>query len=157
MTYLASTIATTASADQAGIAGSTAAARDRAAHIDVTARVADDPGTAVTVADIERYELVRACRRRPFPPRCRRHGVRRSPGVTAEVAGRLIDHSDVRCLGAGSLSIDTGSGFPVHHRWLEPGRCAVEGLAVLSSLPAAGAVAVIGVVPRENGTGDPCR
>jgi kynurenine formamidase len=148
------------------------------AVIDVTARVADDPDTAaVTVADIERYERaaygrlphgagvflwsgwdVRAGDARSYHE-LGDDGLRRSPGFTAEVAGRLIDHRDVRCLGVDSAGIDTGSstGFPVHHRWLESGRYAVGGLAGLSSLPAAGAVAVIGVVPSENGTGGPCR
>ncbi|MGY4919937.1 cyclase family protein [Streptomyces sp. 900116325] len=146
------------------------------AVIDIAARVADDPDTAVTVADIERYERTygrlpdgagvfmrsgwdaRADDSRSY------NGVgdddlRRSPGFGADAAGWLIDNRDVTCLGVDSPSIDTGSstGFPVHHRWLGAGRYAVEGLAGLSAIPAAGAVAFIGVVPWENGTGGPCR
>lgn len=159
MTYLAPMTAATASAGH------------------VTARVADDPdAAAVTVAGIERYERssgrlphgagmllwsgwdVRACDARSY------HGVgddglHRSPGSTAEVAGWLIDHRDVLCLGVDPPGFGAGSsnGFPVHHRRLGSGRYAVEGLAGLSSLPTAGAVAAIGVIPWENGTGGPCR
>lgn len=146
------------------------------AVIDISARVADDPNTAVTVADLQRYERVHGrlpdgagvFMRSGWDARAddsRAYngdgddGHRRSPGFDAAAADWLIDNRDVKCLGVDSPSIDTGSsiGFPVHRRWLGAGGYAVEGLAGLSAIPAAGAVAFIGVVPWENGTGGPCR
>jgi kynurenine formamidase len=146
------------------------------AVIDVSARVADKPDTAVTVADIERYERAhgrlsdgagvfmhsgwdaRAGDARAFSG-IGDDGLRRWPGFDAEAADWLIDNRDVTCLGVDSPSIDTGSvtGFPVHHRWLGAGKYAVEALTGLAAVPPAGAVAIIGVVPWENGTGGPCR
>lgn len=146
------------------------------AVIDVSARVANDPDTAVTVADIERYE--EACGRLPdgagvfmasgWDARAGdphayngidEDGRRRSPGFEGRTVDWLLDHRDVTCLGVDSPSIDVGSStaFPVHQRWLRAGKYAVEGLANLTALPAAGAVAIIGVVPWESGTGGPCR
>lgn len=144
--------------------------------IDLTARVAEDRGATVAPADIERYEATHG----PLPERAgvfmysgwdarvgdaRSYfglgddGVRRWPGFSAEAADWLLRNRNVTCLGVDSLSIDSGAatGFPVHQKWLGAGKYAVEGLAGLAALPPAGAVAVIGVVLWENGTGGPCR
>jgi kynurenine formamidase len=146
------------------------------AVIDVSAQIADKPDTAVTVSDIERYERVHG--RLPDGAGVFMHsgwdaraddaraysgigddGVRRWPGFDADAAGWLIDNRNVTCLGVDSPSIDVGSatGFPVHRRWLGAGKYAVEALTGLAAVPPAGAVAIIGVVPWENGTGGPCR
>jgi kynurenine formamidase len=146
------------------------------AVIDISGRVAADPDAAVTVADIARYESEHG--RLPDGAAVFMHsgwdtrvsdahsyngfgadGVRRFPGFAVETATWLIENREITCIGVDSPSIDIGSatGFPVHRRWLGAGRYAVEGLARLSAVPAAGAVAVIGVIPWEDGTGGPCR
>ncbi len=146
------------------------------AVIDVTARTAADADTAVTVADIELYEErygrlpdgagvfmrsgwdVRAGDARSYNG-VGADGLRRSPGFTVDAVSWLLERRSVTCVGVDSPSIDVGSatGFPVHRSWLGAGRYAVEGLAGLAALPAAGATAVIGVIPFEDGSGGPCR
>jgi kynurenine formamidase len=144
------------------------------AVIDVSSRVVADPDTAVTVADLERYENAFG----PLPGRAgvfmhsgwdRRasnatsylgdDGRHQSPGFSVEAANWLLENRQVTCIGVDSPSIDVGSSttLPVHHRWLGSGKYAVEGLAHLSAVPPAGATAFIGVVPLEGGTGGPCR
>jgi kynurenine formamidase len=146
------------------------------AVIDISRRTAADPDSAVWVADIARHESehgrlpdgAAVFMRSGWDTRVGDahsyhgigiDGVRRSPGFAVETATWLIENREIVCIGVDSPSIDIGSatGFPVHRRWLSAGRYAVEGLARLSAVPATGAVAFIGVVPWEDGTGGPCR
>ncbi|WP_165974971.1 cyclase family protein [Nonomuraea deserti] len=146
------------------------------AVIDIADRVAADPDSAVIVADLLRHEREHG----PLPDGAAVfmhsswdaragdaeafHGIvpgggRRSPGFAPETVDWLIEHRNIACIGVDSPSIDVGSAtdFPVHRRWLGAARYAVEGLARLSSIPPAGAVGFVGVVPFEAGTGGPCR
>lgn len=146
------------------------------AVIDISHRVAADPDAALTVADLERYESEHGrlpdgggvFMRSGWDARARdahsyngigADGVRRSPGFAVEAVSWLIENRRIVCIGVDSPSIDVGTAtdFPVHRRWLGAGGYGIEGLARLSAVPAAGAVAFIGVVPWEDGTGGPCR
>jgi kynurenine formamidase len=82
-----------------------------------------------------------------------------SPGFSPDAVDWLISERDIACIGVDTPSIDPGLSldYPVHRRLLGSGRYAVECLARLTSLPPSGAVAVVGVIPWENGSGGPCR
>jgi kynurenine formamidase len=146
------------------------------ARIDVSARAASNSDTAVTLADIADYEG----RHGQLPDRAAvfmysgwnartgapegpdtpsAGGIPPSPGFAVETALWLLEHRNVVCIGVDSPSIDLDSvpGFPVHRCWLGAGRYAIEGLAGLSDVPAAGAIAFVGVIPLEHATGGPCR
>ena len=86
-------------------------------------------------------------------------GTFHSPGFSDEVVEFLLTARNITCIGIDTLSIDQGSSWslPVHRRLLESGRYAVECLRDLKSVPAAGALCVVGVVPWEGGSGGPCR
>lgn len=146
------------------------------AVVDISDRVANNPDTAVTVADVARYEAKQGrlpdsaavFMRSGWEARVddadsyngvSAEGGRRIPGFAADTASWLIDNREITCIGVDSPSIvvGTATGFPVHRRWLAAGRYAVEGLARLSDIPTSGAVAFIGVIPWEIGTGEPCR
>jgi kynurenine formamidase len=146
------------------------------AVIDVTASAADDPDYLVQPEDIARFESDCGA----IPPRSGvfmrsgwdlragddarflgldQEGVAHSPAFSPEAVDWLISHRDIACVGVDTLSIDPGPSvdFPVHQRLLGSGRYAIECLAGLDRLPPTGAVAMVGVVPWENGSGGPCR
>lgn len=151
------------------------------AVVDVSRRVADDPDTVVTPADIESYE--------------RRHGrvpegaavVMHSgwgrrwhrgdeafrgaefgggepydyhfPGFGADACEMLVHDRGVRGLAVDTLSTDPGNSqeFPVHEALARAGRWGLECLADVHRLPPRGATLVVGVVPFTDGSGGPCR
>src|SRR5262245_33107177 len=71
----------------------------------------------------------------------------------------FLDQRDVVGIGSDTCSIDrlVATGFPVHRLWLGAGKWALENVANLEQVPAAGAYVVVGV-PRIAGcTGFPAR
>jgi kynurenine formamidase len=62
-------------------------------------------------------------------------------------------------IGVDTCSIDrlVAGDYPVHHLWLGAGRWAVENLANLEEVPAAGAFVVVGVPRIAGSTGFPAR
>ena len=75
-------------------------------------------------------------------------GVLHFPGFSAAAAELLVAR-DVAGIGIDTLSLDPGNdlSFPVHRIILGAGKFQVENLNNLDALPAAGATAVIGVLP----------
>jgi kynurenine formamidase len=144
--------------------------------IDIAARAVDDHDHLVEREDILRFES----RHGAIPPRSgvfmrsawdRRaedaaqfmgldsDGGPHSPGFSPDAVDWLITERDITCIGVDTPSIDPGSSidYPAHRRLLGSGRYAIECLARLASLPQSGAVAMVGVIPWENGSGGPCR
>jgi kynurenine formamidase len=78
-------------------------------------------------------------------------GVLHFPGFSVTAAQLLVER-DVAGIGIDTLSLDPGNdlSFPVHKVILEAGKFQVENMNNLDALPAAGAVAVIGVLPVKD-------
>ena len=78
-------------------------------------------------------------------------GVLHFPGFSVAAAQLLVER-DVAGIGIDTLSLDPGNdlSFPVHKVILEAGKFQVENMNNLDALPAAGAVAVIGVLPVKD-------
>ncbi len=142
--------------------------------IDITDRAATDPDTEVTPRDIRRFE-----RRHGRVPRGALVAMRSGwaaklgspeftgrdasgtfhfPGFGLEAAELLIDRR-AGAIGVDTLSLDPGPSktFAVHSTWLGTDRYGVEGLANLGRVPASGAVATVGVIPWQSGSGGPAR
>jgi kynurenine formamidase len=146
------------------------------AVIDLRARAAADPDTALTPDDI----LVWERRHGRLPPGCcvainsgwdpisRMPGAsgpatatsRGSPGFSLEAAKMLAASRDVKGIALDAMSIDRGTNapaYPVHQFWLRSGRWGIEGLTNLDVLPPAGAVLIVGAAPIKDATGFPIR
>ncbi|MGK6314291.1 cyclase family protein [Neorhizobium sp. DT-125] len=147
------------------------------AVIDIRARAADDPDTALTPDDIKTWEA----RNGPLPEACcvvmnsgwhklvgdpkftsndsqkRNH----TPGFHVEAVQFLISERKVKGIGVDTLSLDTGlnssGAFPVHYEWLGSGRWGVECLANLDAIPEAGAHMFLGTPKVKGATGGPTR
>jgi len=145
------------------------------AVIDLSERARDDPDTEVTPEDIRRWEADHG----PLPDGCcvavnsgwDRHagglgyrnadedGVMHFPGIHVDAVRMLLEERDIVGPGVDTLSFDHGpsTDFPAHREWLPAGRCAVEGLANLASVPPAGATIVVGAPTIVGATGGPSR
>ena len=144
--------------------------------IDISDRAAADHDTAVTVDDLRRFER----RHGRIPERalvCMDSGWARKigdplafkggasfpnyhfPGFGLEAALWLVERRDVTGIGVDTLSLDPGnsSTFPVHVNLLRTDRYGLENLANLDKIPPRGAVAYVGLIPWEQGSGGPCR
>ncbi|MEM1372686.1 MAG: cyclase family protein [Pseudomonadota bacterium] len=86
-------------------------------------------------------------------------GVMHFPGIHVEAAQMLLEETSVGGVGVDSLSIDYGQSadFATHYLWLPANRWAVECVANLDQVPAAGATLVVGSPKHKGGTGGPCR
>jgi kynurenine formamidase len=144
--------------------------------IDLSERAARDPDTAVTVDDLRRFE-----RRRGRIPDgalvCIDSGWAAKvddplefkggeafpnyhfPGFSLEAAMWLAERRDVTGIGVDTISLDPGNSqtFPVHVNFLATDRYGLEGLNNLDRIPPKGAVAYVGLIPWEKGSGGPCR
>ena len=80
------------------------------------------------------------------------------PGFGPDAAQALIERGVVG-LGIDTLGVDPGhaTDFPVHHRTLPAGLWHLEGLVNLASLPARGALLVVGALRLVDGSGAPAR
>ena len=146
------------------------------AVVDISMRAQDDPDAALTPDDIKAWEAANG----PLPEGCcvamnsgwdkllttprfagrDDAGKNHTPGFHGETAAMLLGERNVKGLGVDTLSLDTGMNtgpFPVHYSWLGSGRWGVECLANLGSLPAKGAVLVLGGPKVKGGTGGPSR
>jgi kynurenine formamidase len=143
--------------------------------IDISARAERNPDAALETADLAAWERAHG----PVPSgaivamcsgwgrRYRegdffatdREGRAHSPGWSAEAARFLIERREVVGIGVDTCSIDrlVAGDYPVHRLWLGAGRWAVENLANLEEVPAAGAFVVVGVPRIAGSTGFPAR
>jgi kynurenine formamidase len=146
------------------------------AVIDISARARRDPDTEVTASDLRRYE-----RRHGRIPRgalvamdsgwARKirsdaefkgtddGGTFHFPGFSAGAVQWLLDERRVTAIGVDTLSLDHGpsKSFAVHVNWLGANNYGIENLANLDAIPPRGAVATVGVIPWEEGSGGPAR
>jgi kynurenine formamidase len=144
--------------------------------IDISARAAQNPDTAVTVEDVRGFE-----RRHGRIPDgalvCMNAGWAAKvgdplafkggpafpnyhfPGFSADAAMWLAEHRDVTGIGVDTLSLDPGNSttFPVHVNFLATDRYGLENLNNLGQIPPRGALAYVGLIPWEEGSGGPCR
>jgi kynurenine formamidase len=144
--------------------------------VDISERAERDPNTMLTVDDLRRFE-----RRHGRIPEgalvCMDSGwatkVRDSrafkggdafpdynfPGYSLDAAMWLVERREVTAIGVDTLSLDPGnsSTFPVHVNFLATDRYGLENLANLDRIPPRGAVAYVGLIPWEEGSGGPCR
>jgi kynurenine formamidase len=81
------------------------------------------------------------------------------PGFHVETVKMLIEDGSAIGIAVDTLSLDFGlSGdFATHYAWLPTGRWGLECLANLATLPAVGAVLVVGAPKIRGATGGPCR
>lgn len=151
------------------------------AIVDITARAEADPDALLTIKDILDWEhahgplpagalvVMRSgwSDRAPGPgflnidPPTRGAGVpvMRTPGFAPAAARFLAEQRDVVGIGTDTFSIDAGRSrdFGAHVAALGSGLYAVEALANLEEVPAAGAVAIVGAPKHRGGSGGPAR
>jgi len=146
------------------------------AVIDIRERVAADRDASLTPEDVDRWEKTHGrlpdgccvairCDWDPISEWNKRSSMpaevsRRSPGFGTQVVDMLIAERAVKGIAVETLSIDTGSNgpaYPVHQRWLRSGRWGIEGITNLKSIPAVGALLIVGAAPVKGATGLPVR
>jgi kynurenine formamidase len=147
------------------------------AVIDVAARAAQDPNTAVTVTDLAAYEKLYGripdgsavlmhsawAKRVPTPGAYQNVGTDgrlHFPGFDPEAVAWLLANRDVRGIGVDTLSLDLGRAleeFPVHVNWLGADRWGLENLANLDKVPPRGARLVAAPTPYQDGSAGQCR
>jgi len=81
------------------------------------------------------------------------------PGFGPEAAMWLVQERDATAIGVDTMSLDPGnsSTFPVHVNFLRTDRYGLENLNNLDKIPPRGALAYVGLIPWEEGSGGPCR
>jgi kynurenine formamidase len=86
-------------------------------------------------------------------------GTQHYPGFHVEAAMMLLEETNAASLASDTLSIDIGASqtFDTHYSWLPAGRFAIENIANLDRVPAAGATLVIGAPNHRGGSGGPAR
>jgi kynurenine formamidase len=144
--------------------------------VDVSARAARDPDTEVTVDDLVRFErrhgriprgalvaMNSGWAEKVDDPLAFKGGASfpnyHFPGFGAEAAMWLVENRQVTAIGVDTLSLDPGnsSTFAVHVNFLATDRYGLENLANLDAIPPRGALAYVGLIPWEEGSGGPCR
>jgi kynurenine formamidase len=143
--------------------------------IDIARRAGRNPDTVVTPDDLRRFE-----RRNGRIPRNAlvamssgwdrklgsdeflgrdASGTYHFPGFGTDAIEFLLDRRRAAAIGVDTLSLDNGpsSTFDVHVAWLGANNYGLENLANLDRLPPTGAVAMVGVIPWEEGSGGPAR
>jgi kynurenine formamidase len=144
--------------------------------IDLRARAAADPDTALIPDDILSWERQHG----RLPTHCcvainsgwdpfTRAGsgngaptanLRGSPGFTLEAVKMLVSSRDVKGIAVDALTLDRGTNapaYPVHQFWLRSGRWGIEGLTNLDAVPPSGAMLIVGAAPIKDATGFPIR
>jgi kynurenine formamidase len=81
------------------------------------------------------------------------------PGFSAEVAEFLVNERNIKGIGLDTPSIDYGKSkdFMVHRICFSANKLAIENIANLDKLPAAGAVLYVIPMLIKDGTGAPAR
>jgi kynurenine formamidase len=144
--------------------------------IDISKRAARDPDAVVTLDDLVRFE-----RRHGRIPEgalvCMNSGWAAKvgdplaykggpafpdyhfPGFSLDGAMWLAEQRNVTGLGVDTLSLDPGNSttFPVHVDFLATDRYGLENLNNLDKIPPRGALAYVGLIPWEDGSGGPSR
>jgi len=144
--------------------------------IDISARAASDPDAVVTVDDVRGFE--RGHGRVPDGALvCMNSGWAAKvddtlafkggasfpnyhfPGFSLDAAMWLVENRDVTGIGVDTLSLDPGNSatFPVHVNFLATDRYGLENLNNLDRIPPRGALAYVGLIPWQEGSGGPCR
>jgi kynurenine formamidase len=144
--------------------------------VDISARAARDPDTTLTVDDLRRFER----RHGRIPegalvgmdsgwaakfgnPTAYKGGAAypgyHFPGFSADAARWLAERRDVTGIAVDTLSLDPGNSttFPVHVNFLSSDRYGLENMNNLGRIPPRGAIAYVGLIPWEEGSGGPCR
>ena len=144
--------------------------------IDVSARAASNPDAMVTVDDVRSFErghgripdgalvaMNSGWAAKAGDPLAFKGGAAfpnyHFPGWSADAAMWLAQNRDVVGIGVDTLSLDPGnsSTFPVHVNFLATDRYGLENLAGLDKIPPRGALAYVGLIPWEEGSGGPAR
>lgn len=144
--------------------------------IDITAKAAEDPNAVVTPDDLVAFER----RHGRIPDRalvCMNSGWAAKvddgdafrggagfpdlnfPGFSIDATDWLVAKRDPVGIGLDTMSLDPGDSadFAVHVEFLASGRYGIESMANLDRIPPRGALAFVGPVPWEDGSGSPCR
>ena len=81
------------------------------------------------------------------------------PGFGIDALEWLLENRDITCIGVDTLSLDFGASktFDVHVTLLGADKYGLENLANLATIPPRKALAYVGVIPWEEGSGGPCR
>lgn len=145
------------------------------AVINISRRAASNPDATVTAEDIRRYErrhgripknaLVAMnsgwAEKLGTPAFLGRDsaGTFHFPGFGIDAIEYLLDRGRGVAIGVDTISLDPGNSttFPVHVTWLAADHYGIESLAGLDDIPRAGAVATVGVIPWQEGSGGPAR
>jgi kynurenine formamidase len=147
--------------------------------VDLTAEVASDPGTLLTVAHLEAFEAEQGripegawvLLRTGWDARAddeeaflnAGEGMPRTPGVDAECARWLAQETPIAGIGVETVGTDAGGAgafdppFPVHSYFLGAGKYGLTQLANLAQLPPTGALVVVAPLKLVDGTGTPTR
>jgi kynurenine formamidase len=144
--------------------------------IDISARAAQNPDAVLTVDDVRGFErrhgripdgaivcMDSGWAAKVSDPLAFKGGAAfpdyHFPGFSADAAMWLAEHRDVTGIGVDTLSLDPGNSttFPVHVNFLATDRYGLENLSNLDRIPPRGAVAYVGLIPWEEGSGGPCR
>ena len=144
--------------------------------IDITAKAAEDPNAVVTPDDLVAFER----RHGRIPDRalvCMNSGWAAKvddgdafrggagfpdlnfPGFSIDATDWLVAKRDPVGIGLDTMSLDPGNSavFAVHVEFLASGRYGIESMADLDRIHPRGALAFVGPVPWEDGSGSPCR
>ena len=144
------------------------------AVVDITQKAARDPDAMVTADDLRAYErrhgripdgaLVAmnsgwAAKLGTPAYKGGELGDYHFPGFANDAAMWLAQERDVAGIGVDTLSLDPGNSttFDVHVNFLATDRYGLENLANLGGVPPRGALAYVGLIPWEEGSGGPCR
>lgn len=144
--------------------------------IDISARAAADPDAVVTVDDVRGFErrhgripdgalvaMNSGWAAKIDDPLEFKGGAAfpdyHFPGFGLEAAMWLAEHRDVTGIGVDTLSLDPGNSttFAVHVNFLATDRYGLENMNNLDKIPPRGALAYVGLIPWEEGSGGPCR
>lgn len=144
--------------------------------IDITAKAMEDPNAVVTPDDLVAFErrhgriperalvcMDSGWTHKVDDPEAFRGGTGfpdvNFPGFSADATEWLADRRNPVGIGVDTMSLDPGDSaeFPVHVEFLGTGRYGIESLANLDRIPPRGALAFVGPVPWEEGSGAPCR
>jgi kynurenine formamidase len=144
--------------------------------IDISARAASNPDAVVTVDDVRGFErrhgripdgalvaMNSGWAAKVGNPLAFKGGASfpnyHFPGWSADAAMWLAQNRDVTGIGVDTLSLDPGnsSTFPVHVNFLRTDRYGLENLNNLGNIPPSGALAYVGLIPWEEGSGGPAR
>jgi kynurenine formamidase len=146
------------------------------AVVDVSARAAANPDTAVTVDDLRTYERRHGRIKRGslvamnsgWDARIGSEAAYRNtdasgtmhfPAWSADAVDWLVEERKIGAIGVDTLSLDPGNAtaFVAHVALLAANRFGIENLANLGDIPPEGATAFVGVIPWEDGSGGPAR